>query len=160
MAGAALTTLLAGCDITRATTTPAAKRIGAFGTKVAAGSVAEVRAALATQHYVRNTDGHFYLLPATADTLIAVSWKCPVEGCTVPSPSPVLGGNLGCPCCGALYDGTAGAVLRGPTNRPADYSARPLDWMPISIVGGNVIVDTGWVMTRTAADPRQATALR
>jgi len=116
-AGAVVTALLDGCYLTRATATPAAKRIGAFGTKVNAGSITEIRAALATQQYVRNTDGRFYLLPATTDTMIAVSWKCPVEGCTVPSPSPALGGKLGCPCCGALYDGKTGTVLRGPTNR-------------------------------------------
>jgi len=159
-AGATMAALLDGCDITRATATPAAKRIGAFGTKVNAGSITEVRAALATQQFVRNTDGRFYLLPATADTVIAVYWKCPVEGCTVPSPSPALGGKLGCPCCGAMYDGRMGTVLRGPTNRPADFVARPLDWMPISREGGNVIVDTGHVMTRAAYDPGQVTSLR
>ncbi len=159
-AGAAVTALLAGCDITRATATPAAKRIGAFGTKVNAGSITEVRAALATQQFVRNTDGRFYLLPATADTVIAVYWKCPVEGCTVPSPSPALSGKLGCPCCGALYDGKTGTVLRGPTNRPADFVARALDMMPISLEGGTMIVDTGHVMTRAAYDPGQVTSLR
>lgn len=118
VAGAALTALLAGCDITRATATPATERIGAFGTKINVGSVTEVRAALATQQYVRNPNGRFYLLPATPDTVIAIYWKCPVEGCTVPPPSPALGGSLGCPCCGASYDGITGTVLRGPTNRP------------------------------------------
>lgn len=155
-----VTALLTGCGITRATATPATKRIGIFGTKINAGSVAEVRAMLATQQYVRNSDGRFYLLPATSDAVIAVYWRCPVEGCTLPSPSPGQGGGIGCPCCGALYDGTMGSVLRKPTNRPADYIARPLDWMPISVEGGNVIVDTGSVMIRTAVDPRQATALR
>lgn len=159
-AGAAVTALLTGCDFARATATPAAKRIGAFGTKVDAGSLAEVHAALAAQPYIRNTDGRFYLLPATNDSAIAVYWKCPVEGCTVPPPNPALGGNLRCPCCGAMYDGIIGAVLRGPTNRPADFVARPLDWMPIGIVGGHVIVDTGSVMPRAAVDPHQATALR
>jgi len=160
MMGAASTALLTGCDITRPTATPAAKRIGLFGTKVNAGSVTEIRAALAAPRYVRNTNGRFYLLPATTDTVIAVYWKCPVEGCTVPPPSPALGGNLQCPCCGALYDGTTGMILKGPTNRPADFVARPLDGMPISLVGGNVIVDTGSVMTRTTVDPHPGTSLR
>lgn len=139
---------------------PVAKRIGAFGTKVDAGSITAVRAALAAQRYVRSTDGRFYLLAAMADTVIAVYWKCPVEGCTVPPPSPALGGNLQCPCCGALYDGTTGMILKGPTNRPADFVARPLDEMPISLNGGNVIVDTGSVMTRITVDPHPGTPLR
>ncbi len=158
-AGATMAALFDGCDLTRPTATPTAKRIGAFGTKVNAGSITEIRAALATQQYVRNTDGRFYLLPATTDTMIAVYWKCPVEGCTVPSSSPALGGKLGCPCCGAMYDGKTGTVLRGPTNRPADFVARPLDWMPISREGGNVIVDTGRVMMRTGYDFHQALPL-
>ncbi len=158
-AGTAVTALITSCDLTRATAPPAAKRIDAFGTKVNAGSITEIRAALATQQYVRNTDGRFYLLPVATDTVIAIYWKCPVEGCTVPSPSPALGGKLGCPCCGAMYDGKTGTVLRGPTNRPADFVARPLDWMPISREGGNVIVDTGRVMMRAGYDPHQALPL-
>ena len=159
-AGAVVTALLDGCDLTRPTATPAAKRIGLFGTKVNAGSITELRAALAAQRYVRNTDGRFYLLPATTDGVIAVYWKCPVEGCTVPAPSPALGGNLGCPCCGALYDGKTGTVLRELTNRPADFVARPLDGMPIILENGTVIVDTGHVMTRAAYDLGQVTSLR
>ncbi|MGI8690052.1 MAG: hypothetical protein ACR2M3_15855 [Thermomicrobiales bacterium] len=158
-AAVAATALLAACRTGRSAATPALTRIGAYGTASDAGNVAAVRAALAAPPFVHNTAWGFYLLPATSDSVIAVSWRCPVEGCTVPPPSPALGGNLGCPCCGAMYDGRRGTVLRGPTNRPAEYVARPLDWMPVRIAGGNVIVDTEAIAMRTGYDPRQTTPL-
>ncbi len=153
------TTLLAACGTGHGNAPPAATRIGAFGTTINAGNVAAVRTSLATSPPVHDPASGFYLLPATSDSVIAVSWRCPVEGCTVPPPSPALGGKLGCPCCGAMYDGRRGTVLRGPTNRPTAYVARPLDWMPVRIVGGNVIVDTGAIAMRTGYDPRQTTPL-
>jgi len=161
--GAAATTataLLAACRTSRRDATPVATGNGAFGTTINAGNVAAVRTSLATPPSVHNPARGFYLLPATSDSVIAVSWRCPVEGCTVPPPSPALGGKLGCPCCGAMYDGGRGTVLRGPTNRSAAYVARPLDWMPVHIVGGNVIVDTGAISTRTGYDACQTTTLR
>ncbi len=158
-AAIAATALLAACGTGRIHTTPAATRIGAFGTTIDTGNVAAVRAALATPPFVHKTAWGFYLLPATSNSVIAVSWRCPVDGCTVPPPSPALGGKLGCPCCGAMYDGSRGTVLRGPTNRPATYVARPLDWMPVRIVGGNVIVNTGAIAMRTGYDARQTTPL-
>ncbi len=153
------TTLLAACGNGHGDAPPAATRIGTFGATSDAGNVAVVRAALAAPPFVHTTACGFYLLPATSNRVLAVSWRCPVAGCTVPPPSPALGGKLGCPCCGALYDGRRGTVLRGPTNRPTAYVARPLDWMPVRIVGGNVIVDTGAIAMRTGYDPRQTTPL-
>jgi len=153
------TAFLAACGTDRSAATPAVTRTGTFGATSDAGNVAVVRAAFAAPPFVHKTAWGFYLLPATSDRVIAVSWCCPVDGCTVPPPSPALGGKLGCPCCGALYDGSHGTVLRGPTNRPTAYVARPLDWMPVRIVGGNVIVDTGAIAMRTGYDPRQTTPL-
>ncbi len=153
------TALLAACGTSHGDVPPAVTRTGTFGATSDAGNVAVVRAALAAPPFVQKTAWGFYLLPATSDRVIAVSWRCPVDGCTVPPPSPALGGKLGCPCCGALYDGSHGTVLRGPTNRPTAYVARPLDWMPVRIMGGNVIVNTGAIAMRTGYDPRQTTPL-
>jgi Rieske Fe-S protein len=122
------------------------------GTKVAAGGVAEIKAMLGTQRYLRNPDGRFYLLPATDTGVIAVSWRCVHLGCTVPPPNPALNGNIQCPCHGSLYDGRTGAVMHGPATHPLDY-------FPIALENGNVIVDTGTVIVRQEYQPEQSTPL-
>jgi cytochrome b6-f complex iron-sulfur subunit len=127
-------------------------KVTGFGAKVAAGGVEEIRSLLAHQKYVRNAEGHFYLLPATEDGAIAVHWKCVHLGCTVPAPNPDLAGNIQCPCHGSLYNGRTGDLIHGPATRPLDY-------FPVTVENGNVIVDTGKVMTRQAFAPGQATRL-
>jgi cytochrome b6-f complex iron-sulfur subunit len=123
-----------------------------FGAKVAAGSVEEIKALLAHQKYVRNASGHFYLLPATEDGAIAVYWKCVHLGCTVPAPNPDLAANIQCPCHGSLYNGKTGDLIHGPATRPLDY-------FPVTVENGAVIVDTGKVITRQTFAPDQATKL-
>jgi len=54
-AAIAATALLAACGTGRIHTTPAATRIGAFGTTIDTGNVAAVRAALATPPFVHKT---------------------------------------------------------------------------------------------------------
>ncbi len=152
----ALFTLLGAFTATSALATVKAlypTKITGFGTKIAAGSVAEVKAALTTQGYIRNTVGRFYLLPTDRpDAAIAVYWKCKHLGCTVPPPSPEASGRIECPCHNSWYDGRTGALLKGPATHPLDY-------MPISIVDGNVVVDTAKVTTRDIFTPSQATPL-
>ena len=128
-------------------------KVTGFGAKVAAGSVEEVKALLGHQKYVRNASGHFYLLPATEDAAIAVYWKCVHLGCTVPAPNPDIAGNIQCPCHGSLYNGKTGDLIHGPATRPLDY-------FPVTVENGNVIVDTGKVITRQAFAPSQATRLQ
>ncbi|MDQ6604261.1 MAG: Rieske (2Fe-2S) protein [Chloroflexota bacterium] len=123
-----------------------------FGAKVNAGTVQDVKTLLAGQKFVRNSSGRFYILPASADTAIAVYWKCVHLGCTVPAPSPALEGNIQCPCHGSLYNGQTGDLIHGPATRPLDY-------FPITVDNGAVIVDTGKVTTRQAFDASQATKL-
>ena len=128
-------------------------KVTGFGAKVAAGSVEEITALLAHQKYVRNAPGHFSLLPATEDAAIAVYWKCVHLGCTVPSPNPDLASNIQCPCHGSLSNGKTGGSIHGPATRALDY-------FPITVENGNMIVDTGKVITRQDFDPGQATRLR
>ncbi len=127
-------------------------KVVGFGTRVPAGSIADIRQQLSTQKYVVNQEGRFLILPAEANKAIAVYWKCVHLGCTVPTPNASLGGNMICPCHGSQYKGTDGDLIQGP-------ATRPLDWMPITIEGGNVVVDTGIVNTRTAYESNQSTAL-
>lgn len=127
-------------------------KVTGFGAKVAAGSVNEIKALLAHQKYVRIASGHFYLLPATEESAIAVYWKCVHLGCTVPAPNPDLAGNIQCPCHGSLYNGKTGDLIHGPATRPLDY-------FPVTVENGTVIVDTGKVITRQFFAPEQATKL-
>jgi len=127
-------------------------KVVGFGTKVVAGSVADIKTQLDQKKYVINQEGKFILLPAEAGKAIAVYWKCVHLGCTVPAPSAALDGNIQCPCHGSLYKGENGDLIHGP-------ATRPLDWMPITIDAGNVVVDTGKVNTRDAYQADQSTAL-
>jgi len=127
-------------------------KVTGFGAKVAAGSVEEIKALLMHQKYVRNATGNFYLLPATEDGAIAVYWKCVHLGCTVPAPNPDLAGNIQCPCHGSLYNGKTGGLIHGPATRALDY-------FPVTVENGNVIVDTGKVITRQDFALGQATKL-
>lgn len=127
-------------------------KVTGFGAKVAAGRVDEIKALLAHQKYVRDASGQFYLLPATEESAIAVYWKCVHLGCTVPAPNPDLAGNIQCPCHGSLYNGRTGDLIHGPATRPLDY-------FPVTVENGTVIVDTGKVTTRQAFTPNQATRL-
>jgi cytochrome b6-f complex iron-sulfur subunit len=98
----------------------------------------------------RNTQGKFYLVH-TQDGLMALYWKCPHLGCTVPwVPAE---NQFHCPCHGSIYsyDG----------NRTGGPAPRPMDYMGVSIdpATGDVIVDTGDIRTRSAYDPSQATPI-
>lgn len=126
-------------------------KITGFGAPVVAGSVAEVRAALSERGYVQSNVGRFYVLPAAPDAAIAVYWQCKHVGCIVPPPD--ASGRIECQCHNARYDGKTGALLSGPARQP-------LDFMPIIIDRGYVIVDTGKITTRDAYDPRQTTLLK
>lgn len=127
-------------------------RVVGFGTKVVAGALNDVRQQLQTQKFVQNPEGRFFILPAEEGKAIAVYWKCVHLGCTVPAPNATLQGNIQCPCHGSIYKGTNGDLIQGP-------ATRPLDWMPVTVEAGNVIVDTAVVNTRTAYEPNQSTSL-
>lgn len=142
-AGAFVGVALAACGGSKGT---------ASGGKVNAGTLRTVRASLASERYVRNVEGKFFLLPATDNAVIAVSWKCTHMGCALPPPGPATGGNLVCPCHGASFDGKTGLRLGGPANRPLDY-------MHAVVENGNVIVDTGQAFTRAVFELGQTAPL-
>ena len=96
-------------------------------------------------------EGRFWLVNLTQDQggpgLLALWWKCPHLGCTVPWkpgliwPDPATGadkrGWFRCPYHGSTYT-DAGTRVFGP-------APRSLDTMEIVIDGGQVIVDTGTI---------------
>jgi len=129
---------------------------GVAAQRINAGTVQEVTALLQRQGYVSNTDGQFYLLPAMNSAIIAVYRKDPNDGCTLPPPISTVGavekGNIQSPCQGTVYDGRTGIVLKGAVGRP-------LDWMPVTIANGMVMVDTGRIMVRARYEQNQAVEL-
>jgi len=124
--------------------------IQGFGARIPAGTVPDIQAQLAREKYVRNVDGRFYVLPAIPGGAIACYWRCVHLGCTVPPPNPALGGNIQCPCHGSLYNGTNGELIHGPATRSLDY-------FPMTVEKGNVVVDTGKIIRRERFEPSQAT---
>ena len=98
---------------------------------------------------VQIPEGRFWLVNLAEEQggpgLLALWWKCPHLGCTVPWrenfiwPDPTTGapkqGWFRCPCHGSTYT-DAGIRVYGP-------APRPLDTMELTVAGGNVIVDTG-----------------
>ena len=93
-----------------------------------------------------NTQGKFYLVH-TQDGLMALYWKCPHLGCTVPWSAGE--GQFHCPCHGSIY-AYNGNRLGGPAPRPMDYMTLTVEST------GDVVVDTGDIHTRDAYDPSQA----
>jgi cytochrome b6-f complex iron-sulfur subunit len=90
--------------------------------------------------------GKFHLVH-TEDGLMALYWKCPHLGCTVPwVPSA---NQFHCPCHGSIYS-YDGVRLGGPAPRPMDY-------MTVTIApSGDVLVNTGDIKVRDGYDPSQA----
>ncbi len=94
----------------------------------------------------RHTLGKFFLVHPS-DGLLALYWKCPHLGCTVPWDDDER--RFRCPCHGSIYD-YVGRRLAGP-------APRPLDLMRVTVLdSGDVRVDTGDIRTRTDYSPQQA----
>lgn len=119
---------------------------GAFGGEVAV-DAADVPAVSAPPF--RSTAGHFYLAH-NPDGLLAMWWKCPHLGCTVPWVGPVDSPQAyHCPCHGSMYDYN-GVLTGGP-------APRPMDLMQVVVTeDGSVRVDTGEITQRTGYVPAQA----
>lgn len=97
----------------------------------------------------RHTAGHFYLAH-NGDGLLAMWWKCPHLGCTVPWVGPPDSQQAyHCPCHGSMYDYN-GVRTGGP-------APRPMDLMKIAVTeDGSVKVNTGEITIRTDYSPNQA----
>ena len=121
-------------------------KTGAFGSEITvrADDVPKVNAPP-----YRHIAGHFYLAHPE-DGLLAMWWKCPHLGCTVPWVGPVDSPNAyQCPCHGSMYN-YVGERTGGP-------APRPLDLMKVKVAeDGNVRVDTGEISLRIDYSPDQA----
>lgn len=113
------------------------KKLGAFGGLVTAGNVSDFQ--VGDVRVVR--DGKFYV-SRVPEGFIALYWKCPHLGCTVPwkPDDPTLDpikekGRFNCPCHGSLYD-RYGQIISGP-------APRPMDFFPLEIRDGKLMVATG-----------------
>ena len=137
------------------------RKVTGFGAKITAGSIEDFPPDSVT--IVR--EGKFFISHVTGtdpDTnenyggqgIIALYWKCPHLGCTVPwAPSGDPDGirHFHCPCHGSQFN-RVGERTGGPTPRPMDY-------MELTIENGQVIVDTGKIIEREAYDPSQLTQI-
>ena len=104
-------------------------------------------------------EGKFWLVNLTQEQggpgLLALWWKCPHLGCTVPWkekfvwPDPTTGapkeGWYRCPCHGSTYT-RAGVLVFGP-------APRSMDTMAITVENGRVIVDTGNITNGAPDNP-------
>jgi len=93
--------------------------------------------------------GKFWLIN-NEDGALALYWKCPHLGCTVPWAADE--GQFHCPCHQSVYD-RHGAFVSGPAPRSMDLMALRVDEF------GNVVVHTGEITERDSYDPTQAVRL-
>lgn len=120
------------------------RKVEGFGSKIRAGNLSDFEVGSIT----RFRDGKFYLsrLP---EGVIALYWKCPHLGCTVPWVPEE--DKFHCPCHGSIYERT-GQNVAGPAPRPMDY-------MEVEIRGDEVWVDTGRIHQRTAHSTEHVTKI-
>lgn len=125
--------------------------ITGFGSVVSAGVVEDYPPGSKTQ----NTEGKFWLVNLTEEQggpgFLALWWKCPHLGCTVPwrenfsfvNPETGIGsaGWFRCPCHGSTYN-HAGVRVFGPAPRSMDH-------MELTIEGGRISVNTGSITSGT-----------
>jgi cytochrome b6-f complex iron-sulfur subunit len=100
----------------------------------------------------RNQAGRFYIINNDPDGALAIYWKCPHLGCTVPWNT--ASDEFHCPCHGSVFD-RFGVLIQGP-------APRPMDLMPITVQpDGTIIVDTNpnSLIIRSGYSPDQATPL-
>ncbi|MGQ9593474.1 MAG: QcrA and Rieske domain-containing protein [Anaerolineae bacterium] len=115
---------------------------GNLGGKVVAGRVEDFPPGTVT--YIRQ--GRFFLVRLKS-AFLALYQVCTHLGCAVLWNDQV--GRFECPCHGAVFN-TKGEVLAGPPPRPLDY-------FPVEVVNGTVVVDTSALSRRTQYDDSQAT---
>ena len=95
--------------------------------------------------------GHFYLIH-TQDGVMALWWRCPHLGCTVPPWNPSAQ-EFHCPCHGSIYN-YEGERTGGPAPRPMDYMTATVEKDT-----GDILVDTGEIHQRQQYLPSQATKI-
>jgi cytochrome b6-f complex iron-sulfur subunit len=97
----------------------------------------------------RNQAGKFFIIN-NEDGALALYWKCPHLGCTVPWNEEA--GEWHCPCHGSVYN-RFGERIAGPAPRPMDLMEMRQE------PDGTVIVDTGQIIMRSEYTPDQAVRL-
>lgn len=130
---------------------------GAFGSKINVATVDEILAMpVGTVSYF--VDQRLYISKIETNGILAMYRKCTHLGCVVPwvpgEPSDdnlAATGRFHCPCHGGQYD-RYGVVHAGPP-------PRPLDLFAVNIDGGEVVVDTGTVISRSKFEESQVTKL-
>ncbi len=120
------------------------RKVAGFGGKVEAGKVDDFKVNTVT----KVAEGKFYLV-RLPEGFVALYWKCPHLGCTVPWSPPENPGKFHCPCHSSVFAMT-GQKLAGPT-------PRSMDIMKVEIVDGKVIVDTGKITERMNFSPSEIT---
>jgi cytochrome b6-f complex iron-sulfur subunit len=96
----------------------------------------------------RNQAGKFFIIN-NGDGALALYWKCPHLGCTVPWNESE--DRWHCPCHGSIYN-RHGERVAGP-------APRPMDLMPMRVDGPNVIVDSGTIIERSQWELEQSLML-
>jgi cytochrome b6-f complex iron-sulfur subunit len=127
------------------------RKLGTFGAPVSAGAPSEYQVG-DVKYFV---DGKFYL-SRLEEGFIALYQKCVHLGCTVPwrpefewpYEGQTIKGLFRCPCHGSTYLRN-GQIIYGP-------APRPLDYMPITLQNGQLVVNTGSIRKRESWDPSQA----
>src|SRR5919206_4216219 len=111
-------------------------KTGAFGGTITAGTAEELK--VGDVKVV--PDGKFYV-SRVPEGFLALWWKCPHLGCTVPwkpddpsEDSVEPKGRFNCPCHGSIYD-RYGKIIQGP-------APRPMDIFPVEIRDGKIYVNT------------------
>ena len=116
-------------------------KAGGYGGAVVAGQPKEFKPGTVTPVQA----GHFYISSLEDGGYLAIWWRCTHLGCTVPWRDDEK--QFHCPCHSSLYN-PEGEVIGGP-------APRPLDIFPITLVDGNLVVDTGNPIAREKFDPSQ-----
>lgn len=118
-------------------------RTSAFGTPI---PVSDSQVPGPGEPPFRHQAGRFYLIN-NEEGLLALYWKCPHLGCTVPWVDEA--DSFHCPCHASHYN-RHGELVSGPAPRPMDLMEITRD------EGGALIVDTGDIRQRSSFEPEQA----
>ncbi|HZO31992.1 MAG TPA: ubiquinol-cytochrome c reductase iron-sulfur subunit [Chloroflexota bacterium] len=112
------------------------KKVGAFGGEILGGAVDELKVG-----DVKMLQAGKCYLSRVPEGVLALWWKCPHLGCTVPwkPEDPTMDdlaskGRFNCPCHGSLYD-RYGNIIAGP-------APRPMYLFKTSIRDGKIYIDT------------------
>jgi cytochrome b6-f complex iron-sulfur subunit len=114
---------------------------GDFGSIINAGAV-DVFPPNSVTHI---TNGRFYIVRHADGGFLAIYHRCTHLGCTVPWDATQQ--NFVCPCHSSEFD------MQGTVKNPP--APRPLDLFAVSIVDGNVLVDTGTPIQRQTYETTQ-----